>query len=190
MAPGPSAAAPGWAVLAGMLRRRGPKGATLGGWGSGEKGRAGGSTHCGSSPPSLVAGLGPWKPSSPRAGGELGQPALLQPELLPSPAFKKTKPTTTRHQGTLPSRSGPQPDPQRSTRAAGFTVPCSGPPARSSSRHFCRAALSLFGHFLTRVSGPWGQARTNQAPCHPKPTARQRGEPPRRSGTACPTLAP
>lgn len=102
-------------------------------------------------------------------GGELGQPAPLQPKLL----FKKKqkKPQQRDTKGCSHPAQDRGQTPSTASKPPGFTVPCSAPPARSSSRHFCRAALSLFGHFLTRVSRPWGQARTNQARQPPRATA-------------------
>lgn len=139
--------------------------------GSGEKGRAGGSTRRGSSPPGVVAGWGPWEPPSPRdaeGGRRAGQPALLQPHLPPLNQKKKKPPPNNATPRDAPAllRTAANP-PGAASEPPGFTVPCSAPPARSSSRHFCRAALSLFGHFPTRGAGPWGQARTNQGrqPC-------------------------
>lgn len=176
MAPGPSAAAQGGQCWHGCCGGEGAEkcytagGCGGGGRGSGEKGRAGGSTHCGSSPLSVVAGLGPWKPSSPRdaEGGRRAGAACSAP--TQTPAFSCLKKKKQQKQHDTKGCSHPAQDRSQTPSAAseppGFTVPCSAPPAapaRSSSRHFCRAALSLFGHFLTRVLGPWGQARTNQA---------------------------
>lgn len=89
------------------------------------------------------------------------------------PAFTRTTSNnTTLRDAPVPLRTAAKPPAQH--RAPGFPIRCSAPPAtpaRSSSRHFCRAALSLYGHFLMRALGPWGQARTNQAPSHRRPAA-------------------
>lgn len=69
-------------------------------------------------------------------GVELGSPTLLHPDL------KTTQPK--QHKGTL--RSGPHSCPSPSPMAP-RDCPLLPPPALSSSRHFGRAAHSLFGHF-------------------------------------------
>lgn len=112
-APGPSAAQGGqrW------HRCRGGKGAercyTVG-QGSGEKGRAGESTRCGSSLPRAVACLGPWKPSSTqdaegrrRAGAACSAPAQ-------TPTFKKKPNTnnTTPRDAPVPLRTAAKPPAQ------------------------------------------------------------------------------
>lgn len=87
------------------------------------------------------------------------------------PALNHEPNNVTPQDAPIPLRAKPQ----HSSRATGspqvtgssqsmVPCPCSAPaPARSLSRHFSRAAPSLFGHFLTRDSGPWGQAGTARA---------------------------
>lgn len=165
--------------------------------GPGERGEgwAGGSTHRSSSLPRAVAGLGPWQPSSLRdaEGGRRAGAACSAPAQTP---FKKKpkKTPTTRHQGMLPSRSRPRPNPQYSIQAARFHRPllCPSCPLlvkallQSSSLALWALPNAGFEALGTGKDKP-GQATP---PCHRKPTARQRGEPPRGSRTACPALAP
>lgn len=156
-----AAPGPGWAVD--PTKERGTEGATRGKRGEHPLGRISpeGSSRFGAleaEPPRDAEG---------RRGA--GTSCSTPPQI---PALNHHKPNNvTPRDAPIPLRAKPQhsswatrsPQATGSSQAMDPLRPCSAPaPARSSSRHFSRAAPSLFGHFLTRDSGPWGQAGTAQ----------------------------
>lgn len=124
-----------------------------------------------------------WGPGSRTTSGCQGQEGSWDTPLRSSPNSCPKPNNVTPQDAPIPLRAKPQCSSQATRSPRGHRVPPGhqilpghGPlsllcprPARSLSRHFSRAAPSLFGHFLTRDWGPGDrreQPRQEQ-PCRP-----------------------